>query len=646
MNKSIVFSIGALLLSACAEKVAEPDSAPKGRNISFTAAVESSRAHLDAGKTAWDADDVIGCFAGEGNVNVRFTTTAAAAGEFSGVINGTPESYYLYFPHSDAASLSGSVLASELPAVQQLKAGTYDSSVPMAVAAGSLSDGVTFLNLCGVLHFTLSSNIDRTLTSLEFKSADDTPAAGKYTVDMAYGTYPQLVMSDGGSATVTLSGAAAVARNVPAEFYVLLPPAEYKGGFTVTVTDRNGDSESYVFEKDLTIKRSVITSVGTALVFDSEDAPETDPDAPAWEAAAWVWTTDEGLISGVTSQTIDKNAVSLSAEGGYANCYIVPAAGTYTFPALKPDGTPVDSAYPKAQITFTASELKGNALLAYKDAEGRILWSWHIWCTDTPSDQIWGAYTWLDRNLGATGADAGSEAATYGLQYQWGRKDPFPGSNSWEGINLETTKWTSHTWPTILNGYAWEHVNDGTGLSIEESILQPTSMSRNTTNVTDGSGAIIARNLLTKPWVKDLDNDQMSALWSGSAKTNYDPCPAGYRVPSRTEVETDFVTPSETAFPSSAAGPQYRLSSDGSVLLPAAGYRNSDHKGSLSLIGEQGYYWTADTEVLANNGMNTIAARLYATKASGWSFESNRTIVFSTSCKFSYTASVRCVKIR
>lgn len=82
----------------------------------------------------------------------------------------------------------------------------------------------------------------------------------------------------------------------------------------------------------------------------------------------------------------------------------------------------------------------GNSLVAIRDTNGKILWSWHIWVTDydvsgaKPGDM-------MDRNLGALKAgipnvkvlgDPCRDVATldelykhFGMSYQWGRKDPF-----------------------------------------------------------------------------------------------------------------------------------------------------------------------------------------------------------------------------
>lgn len=83
---------------------------------------------------------------------------------------------------------------------------------------------------------------------------------------------------------------------------------------------------------------------------------------------------------------------------------------------------------------------KGNAVIAFKVNE-TIYWSWHIWVTDNPQNGV--DYTqgfetdidgnpisvkYMDRNLGATSNSFldNQWQKSGGLMYEWGRKDPFP----------------------------------------------------------------------------------------------------------------------------------------------------------------------------------------------------------------------------
>ena len=78
-----------------------------------------------------------------------------------------------------------------------------------------------------------------------------------------------------------------------------------------------------------------------------------------------------------------------------------------------------------------ALKYKGNVKIAAYNAQGDIVWSWHIWITDKPQNQGYQNGTVaMDRNLGAVSASPVSptdyqDAMTVwaGLFYQWGRKD-------------------------------------------------------------------------------------------------------------------------------------------------------------------------------------------------------------------------------
>ncbi|MCT2407844.1 T9SS type A sorting domain-containing protein [Chryseobacterium antibioticum] len=95
-----------------------------------------------------------------------------------------------------------------------------------------------------------------------------------------------------------------------------------------------------------------------------------------------------------------------------------------------------------AKIKVLVNKLKeGNAIVSYK-VNDKIYWTWHVWVTDDPTDgstyhqgfekdkdgNLVTDWKWMDRNLGATNAKlTGNDwDKTKGLQYQWGRKDPFP----------------------------------------------------------------------------------------------------------------------------------------------------------------------------------------------------------------------------
>lgn len=236
-------------------------------------------------------------------------------------------------------------------------------------------------------------------------------------------------------------------------------------------------------------------------------------------------------------------SVNLSAEGKYANCYMVSEAGTYSFDTRLVDGSVIegiesadwlwsecdeaadgllsDVSYRNGAVRFTAAAAHGNALIAAFDKSGDIVWSWHIWLTGTPDHQkLDNGTVFMDRNLGAASAAIGGGAATYGLKYQWGRKDPFYG-----GDRNETDRAFScadaHVKFNPAHNASWKTAasDENTG-TVDYATSHPTTFIFSTDNQ-----------------VKDWLHVKNSYLWAArntGAKTNWDPCPAGYHVPSDT----------------------------------------------------------------------------------------------------------------
>ena len=174
-----------------------------------------------------------------------------------------------------------------------------------------------------------------------------------------------------------------------------------------------------------------------------------------------------------------------------------------------------------------AKELQGNAVVAAKDAEGTILWSWHIWVskedptanlmpyTYTPAEGESQSFQFMDRNLGAMSSELGS-AAVNGCFYQWGRKDPFPGPN------YDGTIKAIYNSKGEVTEIATETVAENN--NIESAVKNP--MTRYN-GVTGGNYGWITKD------VAAINKDLVFDIWGGVSKKKsmYDPCPAGYRMP-------------------------------------------------------------------------------------------------------------------
>lgn len=228
----------------------------------------------------------------------------------------------------------------------------------------------------------------------------------------------------------------------------------------------------------------------------------------------------------------------------------------------------------------------GNAIIAAFDANRNILWSWHLWLTDEPSDVKFGprdfsesytdpeqgtvtvtstkTYYAMDRNLGSTYLPTGNSdisgtstetkakvLASYGLYYQWGRKDPFPGPNT---VNPgRTSGYSSSTWwkRNVSGNFGWvSHSALEVGnpvASREDAIPTPSRFYmcnfNNVWSTLQQQTGLKYVNWHTTDWENSGNRSKYISMWGCSSdtpksaynprmsKTINDPCPPGYYIP-------------------------------------------------------------------------------------------------------------------
>lgn len=244
--------------------------------------------------------------------------------------------------------------------------------------------------------------------------------------------------------------------------------------------------------------------------------------------------------------------------GGASNCFVVSEAGTYRFIPTHVDGSPVanidhatwlwrekeggelisDVSYTDGRISFTTNGQEGNAVIAAVDKTGTIVWIWHIWCTDQPVDKKMGDTTIMDRNLGAVSALEEDGRDTWGLVYQYGRNVPFYfiGDNQEydpkEAMN-QANKFTEIN-PEFNMKWSVSSSQRTEGYSLAESMANPmTHMMHKYVSGSNGG----------YHWAKDADVFEL--VWASDksiAKTNYDPCPKGYKVPMSDQIDFTNIT--------------------------------------------------------------------------------------------------------
>ena len=442
-------------------------------------------------RTVWMPSDNIGVVAvlptmGENVAVEEFVTGISEksnVASFEGSVTFASE-YYAFYPYSESLRNSNGTYIFTILQEQKYVAGSFDPKAAPMVAKAPREGDFDFQNLCGLLALQLTGS--ESVKSITFigKDAAGTmmPVSGTFSVDMTYTDEPVIMVSEPMTSVTLISDTPVQLSQQATPFYFVLPPATYNS-FIIMIQTSDGNVMVKEATKPLTIARSHIKP--TAALQYAENV-YIDLSEEGW--------SNSYVVSNAGAYTFDASVIGngkygLSQEGDFHtdNTNISPKSVELLWEEHK--GMLTGLRLVDGKVKFLATGQEGNALIAVKDSDGTILWSWHIWCTDKPKDQTYvnsaGTFIVQDRNLGATRGDRGVNdewMESCGIDYLWGRKDPFA---------------------------AYKHTQaDLTQMS--ETIKNPTVKSTSWD-----------WNVLSSSW------------WSESHKTIYDPCPVGYRVASQ-----------------------------------------------------------------------------------------------------------------
>lgn len=279
-------------------------------------------------------------------------------------------------------------------------------------------------------------------------------------------------------------------------------------------------------------------------------------------------------------------------------------------------GVALEDGYVVFNTADMAVRATGNVIIAVYSADDTILWTWHIWLTDEPAFAESGGANWMDRNLGAINAIRG-DIGSSGLFYQWGRKDPLRSASTWDdGDFIET-------FPAPTDAEV-EVATSETAGTIAASIANPRPFIN---TYPGGSGP--------KDWVFLKDHDDR---WMDATKTMFDPCPAGYRLPTTAQMAALAVA---GGLPSGSA--KYSASADAK-----AAWKESDHvlETSAFCFPIAGYISYNGGTMLTDVGKCCkVVTSSRATAPSSYYLNANTSALnFSNSATCGHAAAARCVK--
>lgn len=586
------FALAGLLLSSCA---VEEVPVTEHTILAVMEGDQTRTSVTDGGVFSWSAGDQVwlqttnGSVAGTLSSGAGTSRASFSTGAFIGDLTGKA-----VYPYNAGHSISGDELSFVLPSSYDL--GSNLTNTNAAMYGVDVDGTIRFNHLAGVMRFVFKN---APVGTDKFQITLDKKISGVFTGDLseALPVIETSAASSQSEKTVTLNFDALNSVS-DISLYVPLPVGTYT---TLELEIWAGDKSLWSYSNTVTNKidrktLKLMPAVNMGISIDGD---------------------------------IEGGVVDLSANGT-ANSYIVSSAGSYKFSTVKGNSSESVGAVSSAEVlweTFgtdvtpnvgdlvknvkyadgtisfeTPSAFKeGNAVIAAKDASGNILWSWHIWLTDQPEEQVYynNAGTMMDRNLGATSATPGDVGAL-GLLYQWGRKDPFLGSSS---ISSSTLAKSTITWPSAVAS------SSATG-TVDYAILNPTTF-------------VTALSSSEYDWhYASRDN----TLWTTSDKTKsiYDPCPAGWRVPDGGSngiwSKAGFI---DTTYDGTNEGISFSISSPSTTWYPASGYRFY-YAGGLLDVGYYGYYWSASpgslhAYTLSFNFDGNVNPSDYETRAYGYS---------------------------
>ena len=310
--------------------------------------------------------------------------------------------------------------------------------------------------------------------------------------------------------------------------------------------------------------------------------------------------TEKEWVAEIIWQDVKKTQLKfIDEEGNKTNIYQGFRDGRYFSFVLADDA--------EAGNVIIGVRRAGDSSNPWTEAEG-YMWSWHIWITDyNPYEEVgkWqdGKYIYelsgsngslhryasfdrigmykdryvMDRNLGAKGytkSDGWQKAA--GVMYEYGRKDPFPGSDHiYKGNGQDA-------------GIAFV---SSVGMNIYNSVTSPL-----TYYTVESEGDWTEEDAYRIYTWNDLNKE----VKKGQGKSFFDPCPPGWQLPVF-EIWDDFDTADKSDWSITAGDEGWMIDLSASAedeelaYFPASGMRVRT-TGTYSNYGSVSAFWSATEE--------------------------------------------------
>ena len=420
------------------------------------------------------------------------------------------------------------------------------------MVAVSTDNQLTFRNICGGLKLQFKG-VDK-IKSIKIESIAGEAVSGKSTIiGYADGSAPTITMASTASSSVTLDCGEGVQlyENVPTTFIISLPPVTFRSGMRMTVTDTDGLSRTLTNSSANTIIRSSLLTF-PAISYKQEGVFEI----PEGALTSYEILAEGGTVEIPITTNQDYEVVIPQGAGEWITLVQTKALREETI-ALNIASN--NTVLPRsAEVLIMAAG--GETLQSISIAQAGLVMKDYVdeYGTNYGPGHYIGGTIWAPVNCGYHPADY-----KYGKYYQWGRKY----GQGYSGNESDATS------PIVVEDRA--SLEEGQSVSNKDKYYKYSN---------------------TGDWLYPSDD----RLWNGGnedkpIKTEYDPCPIGWRVPTYAEAHTLGASSMGTNELGQTGvwfnGKKEYSESDERIFLPLGG--RWTYFGYAEDRGSVGYYWTS-----------------------------------------------------
>lgn len=353
----------------------------------------------------WTSGDRIAIFEGSDKGNayqVLNSGVGSSSGEFSPVGNlstegsgAALEGTIAVYPFSEDLSIEpdgdkGFIIKGvSFPAEQTYTSGSFaDGAFPMAAICEQGRKNLSFKNIGGVLRLSLKG--DYAVSSITVRGNSGEPVSGSATVTIGPDGIPSVTMAEDASRSVTLVCDPAVQLDADnaKEFHISIPVTEFETGFTVTVTDSEGNT----YRKQTTLANPVMRSTIHIM-------PPTDLSEDISDEATENYI-DLGIGRNAQITSYDAASGSLSLEYSSSTIPVIEPGKAFVMPVEQGGDIRVIDSHTTSGSTVTLQTSEGNMCNLFKNTSFTLSTSSE---PDTRSAGEWdvitpSAYGYLDED--------------------------------------------------------------------------------------------------------------------------------------------------------------------------------------------------------------------------------------------------------